>query len=64
MLDQYRKDCVTLGKEVCVVSENSTRHGYAVDVDDEGALVVRFDSGTVETVNAGEVSVRGMYGYV
>ena len=28
------------------------------------ALVVRFDDGHVETVNSGEVSVRGLYGYV
>ena len=64
ILQQYRKDCVTLGKEVCVVGGNDTRHGYAMDVDDEGALVVRFEDGTTEAVNAGEVSIRGMYGYV
>ena len=64
MLEQYRKDCVTLEKEVCVVSGDGTRYGYAVDVDDDGALVIRFGGDAVETVNAGEVSIRGMYGYV
>ena len=64
VLDQYRKDCITLGKSVCVASGNETRHGYAVDVDTEGALVVRFEDGATEAVNAGEVSIRGMYGYV
>ena len=27
-------------------------------------LVVRFEDGHMETVNSGEISVRGMYGYV
>jgi S-DNA-T family DNA segregation ATPase FtsK/SpoIIIE len=33
-------------------------------MDDDGALMVEFSDGTVETVNSGEVSVRGMYGYL
>ena len=40
------------------------RYGRALDVDENGALVVAFTDGTVGTVNSGEVSVRGMYGYV
>ena len=63
-LRQYRKDCVTLGKEVSVVCGSNTRHGLAMDIDAEGALVIRFEDGTTEAVNSGEVSIRGMYGYV
>lgn len=64
MLEQYRRDCVTLGREVSVVrADGSTRHGIALDVDSEGALIVRFSTGETDTVNSGEVSVRGMYGY-
>lgn len=40
------------------------RHGLAQDIDEDGALVVRFPDGHTEAVNSGEVSVRGMYGYV
>lgn len=63
MLAGYRRDCITLGKEVSLVRGDEVRHGTALDIDDAGALVVRFASGKVETVNSGEVSVRGMYGY-
>ena len=64
ILDRYRADCVTLGKEVSVVkADGSVRHGIALDIDAEGALAVQFPEGT-ETVNSGEVSVRGMYGYI
>ena len=63
IMDCYRADCVTIGREVQVLSD-PIRSGTALDVDDDGALLIRFADGTTETVNAGEVSVRGMYGYV
>ena len=64
MLELYRRDCITLGKEVSVVRGDDVRHATALDIDSEGALVVCFDDGKSETVNSGEVSIRGMYGYV
>lgn len=64
MLDAYRERCVTLGKEISLVRGEEVRHGIAVGMDDDGALVVRFPDGHLETVNSGEVSVRGMYGYI
>lgn len=64
MLSQYRKSCITVGQDVSILRGEEIRHGYALDVDDNGALVVLFSDGTIETVNSGEVSVRGMYGYI
>lgn len=65
MMEHYRRNCITLGQYVSVVkADGSARHGTALDVDSEGALIVQFDDKTLETVNSGEVSVRGMYGYV
>ena len=64
MLAQYRKDCVTLGQTVSVCRGNQIRHGKALDVNREGALLVEFSPGQIEAVDSGEVSVRGMYGYV
>ena len=64
MLEQYRRDCVTLGADVSVLCADTVRHGHALSVDDSGALVVRFADGHTEAVTAGEVSVRGMYGYI
>ena len=63
-LSRYRKDCITLGKEVSLVRGDEIRHGTALDIDCDGALIVRFPDKSTETVNSGEVSVRGMYGYV
>ena len=64
ILDAYRMDCITLGKEISILRGDDVRHGTALSVDDEGALVVVYPDGTQETVNAGEVSIRGMYGYL
>ncbi len=64
LLDQYRKDCITVGQDISLLRGEEVRHGHAVDVDDNGALVVAFPDGSMEAVNSGEVSVRGMYGYV
>ena len=64
ILAQYRKDCVTLGKEISIVTPTSVRHGVAVDIDPDGSLVVKFPDGHRESVNSGEVSIRGMYGYI
>lgn len=63
LLDIYRSDCITIGKEVMVHSSQESCRGFAVDVDSDGALVVRFSDGSMHTVQSGEVSVRGLYGY-
>ena len=64
MFRQYRRDCVTVGQDVSILQGDSVRHAHALNVDEEGALVVRYSDGTIEAVNSGEVSVRGMYGYL
>ena len=64
ILSRYRQNCITIGKDICIVRGDEVRHGYALDIDDTGALVVSFPDGHTETVNSGEVSVRGLYGYV
>ena len=65
IMDRYRSLCITLGQEISLrKADGSVRYGKAVDIDDEGGLVVSFADGKTETVTSGEVSVRGMYGYV
>ena len=65
IMAQYRADCVTLGKEISLVrADGIPQHGRAVDLDPDGALIVEFSPGVRETVSSGEVSIRGLYGYV
>lgn len=63
IMSRYRKDCVTLGKDISVVRGEAIRHGTALDIDADGGLLVRYNDGSIQTVSSGEVSIRGMYGY-
>ena len=59
----YRRMSVTLGQEVRVIGAEEFT-GMAEDVDASGALLVRTREGELRRVLAGDVSVRGMMGYV
>lgn len=63
-LAAYRRRCVTLGRQVRILGSGAERTAEAVDVDESFGLVVRTDGGGLETIRSGEVSVRGLYGYV
>ena len=64
IMDIYRQHCVTLGQKVLVVRGEESAYGTALDLDQDGGLLVRFADGTEKVVSSGEVSIRGMYGYV
>ena len=64
IMADYRRSCITLGQSIRLVRGDEVSEGVALDVDDNGALIVRFCDGSIRTVNSGEVSVRGMYGYL
>ena len=64
IIAQYRKNCITIGQDVSAVRGESVRYGKALDVDENGGLIVAFADGSVEAVSSGEVSVRGLYHYV
>lgn len=63
-LDRYRADCMTTGKQVQLITPVSRQEAVALSIDDEFRLVVQLPDGTQKALSAGEVSVRGMYGYV
>lgn len=64
LMDSYRRRCMTIGKDVVVLRGGERTYGTALGLDENGGLVIRFFDGVVKTVTSGEVSVRGMYGYV
>ena len=61
---QYARDCITIGRQVKILRGSDCRYGTATGIDENGALLVRYDSGETGVVFTGEVSVRGLGGYV
>lgn len=64
IMEEFRSRCVTIGQQISILQGEQVRHATAVDVDDAGGLVVQRSDGRIETVTSGEVSIRGMYGYL
>ena len=63
-LREYEAACVTVGQRVQVITGDSRRPATATGIDENGGLCVRWDNGETAVISTGEVSVRGMYGYV
>lgn len=63
IMEEYRKLCTTIGRQIKLFNGKEERFGTAVGVAENGALVVRYDDGAVEEIISGEVSVRGIMGY-
>ncbi len=63
-LDAYRRDCLTIGREVQLLWQDTRERVRAVGVDDALGLEVIRGDGTRDVIRTGEVSVRGLYGYV
>ena len=62
--EEYKAACINLGRHVTFdLPGGELGSGTAIDVDADGQLIVRTDSGE-ERVFTGEVSVHGIYGAV
>jgi len=55
---------VHLGKQIRLIGPAGQESATAMDIDDTFGLVVSGTDGTIRTVRAGEISVRGLFGYV
>lgn len=64
LAEKYSRMLVNIGREVLVIGANEQYKAYALGIDRDGELLVRREDGAEEKVYAGEVSVRGVYGYV
>lgn len=58
LMAQYTKDCCTLGQDIYLIRGDQQIPCRALALDSDGALVVEYADGSVETVSSGEVSVR------
>lgn len=57
-LDPYRSRCIVPGKNITVLSGDRETPAYAVMIDDDCRLLVRYDDGSEEYLSSGEISIR------
>lgn len=63
-MQEYASACLTLGKQVQILRGRTRTAALAEGIDENGCLRVRYENGETALICAGEVSVRGMYGYI
>lgn len=64
LIEEYNKHLVNVEREVRISDTANEYTGVAKGIDKDGKLLVEMPDGTIREVFAGEVSVRGLYGYV
>lgn len=62
--EKYEKACVNVGQTLSIHSRQGEYIGEGLGINPTGELLVKQADGTIQEVQSGEVSVRGIYGYV
>jgi BirA family biotin operon repressor/biotin-[acetyl-CoA-carboxylase] ligase len=57
-MDEYRKRCFVLGKEIFILGHEEKTPAKAISIDDNCNLVARLENGELVTLGTGEISVR------
>lgn len=63
-IERYKRLCVTLNNKVKIITNIETYVAKAKTIKEDGSLVILTEDGEEKTVFSGEVSVRGLYGYI
>jgi BirA family biotin operon repressor/biotin-[acetyl-CoA-carboxylase] ligase len=61
---EYRQHMLPAGSLIVVIDKEKRRRGRIEGLDDGGGLLVRLDTGEIERIVSGEITVRGANGYV
>ena len=60
---EYNELLVNKDRQVKILEPGNHYEAYALGINDAGELIVEKEDGSVQNIFAGEVSVRGIYGY-
>jgi len=64
MKKEYESLCVNISGDIRIESKNEGYIGTGMGITETGLLIVEKENGEQVEVNSGEVSVRGIYGYI
>lgn len=60
-MNEYRDNSMILGEEIIYEVGGITHIATAIDIDNDGALLVKSDGGNITKINSGEVSIKRLY---
>lgn len=55
---EYRANSMVIGQAIRVISPTGSRNAYALDVDKDCRLIVRYEDGTIDQLSSAEISIR------
>ena len=64
LMEEYNENLVNYRRKVRVLDPLGEYQGQALGINKQGSLLVEREDGQMVEVSSGEVSVRGIYGYV
>lgn len=62
--EEYNTNLISKDRQVRVLDPKGEYEGKALGINERGELLVKTGEGEIREVSSGEVSVRGIYGYV
>ncbi|GFP74916.1 biotin--[acetyl-CoA-carboxylase] ligase [Clostridium fungisolvens] len=63
-LDICKSNSSVLGKDIKIIHRGNETFAKAIDLNEDGNLMVSYEDGSVRPLYSGEVSIRGLNGYV
>lgn len=63
-LEICKRYSAVLNKKIYVINKNKKRQALAVDINDNGELVVEYEDSKRENLNSNEISIRGEHEYI
>lgn len=57
-IEDYKEKSIVIGRDIYILSNNSKTKAKAIDIDEQGGLIVLTEDGVLKTLNSGEISIR------
>jgi BirA family biotin operon repressor/biotin-[acetyl-CoA-carboxylase] ligase len=64
IINSWKEFSVTDGKRIRITTDGVEKAAFAEGIDGQGRLIIRNDDGEIAVYNSGEISVRGIMGYI
>lgn len=63
-IDICKKNSAIIGKDIKILSSGSETYAKAIDINENGELVVKYPDGSIKNLISSEISVRGLNEYI